>query len=81
MWENTMRSFAGWVVVRTILVADVMLLVTGGFMSVIWVSRPAGILAAGGMWLLAGALLGLLPLTDPYRVERRRIRRSRPRQA
>ena len=76
-----MRGFAGWIVVRTILIADVMLLVTGGFISVIWVSRPAGVLAAGGMWLLAGVLLALLPLTDPYRVEQRRIRRTRPRRA
>ena len=74
-----MRGFAGWIVVRTILIADVMLLVTGGFISALWVSRPAGILAAGGMWVLAGGLLGLLPLTDPYRVEQRRLRRARPR--
>lgn len=71
-----MRGFAGWIVVRTVLIADVMMLATGGVISLIWVSRPAGILAAAGMWLLAGGLLGLLPLTDPYRVQQRRARKA-----
>jgi hypothetical protein len=71
------RHLAGWIVVRTILVADVTLLVAAGFISLVWVSAPAGILAAGAMWIGAGCLAGLMPLTDPYRIERRRLRRSR----
>jgi hypothetical protein len=58
------------------LVADAGLLVVGGFISLIWVSQPAGTLGAAGMWLLAGGLFGLLPLTDPYRVEGRRHSRT-----
>jgi hypothetical protein len=69
------RGIAGWIVVRTILVADVFLLVVAGFISVVWVSPPAGIIAAGVMWLAAGGLLALLPLTDPRRVEERWYRK------
>ena len=71
-----MRRMAGWIVLRTMLVADVGLLVVAGFISLIWVSQPAGTLGAAGIWLLAGGLIGLLPLTDPYRVERRRNRKA-----
>jgi hypothetical protein len=74
-WGSAMRHFAGWIVVRTILVADVVLLVAIGFISLLWVAAPAGALAAAALWLGAGGLLGLLPLTDPYRVEARRLRR------
>jgi hypothetical protein len=42
---------------------------------VVWVSPPAGIIAAGVMWLAAGGLLALLPLTDPRRVEERWYRK------
>jgi hypothetical protein len=73
-----LRHFAGWIVVRTILVADVALLVVAGFMSLLWVSRPAGFIAAGAMWLVAGGLLGLLPLTDRYRAEERWYRKHHP---
>jgi hypothetical protein len=72
-----MRGLAGWIVVRTILIADVALLVVAGFIALIWVSQPAGTLAAAAMWLVAGVLVGLLPLTDPYRVEERRNRQRR----
>jgi hypothetical protein len=70
-----MRGFAGWIVVRAMLVADVALLVVCGFIALLWVAVPAGALIAASLWLGAGGLLGLLPLTDPYRVERRRLRR------
>jgi hypothetical protein len=66
-----MRHFAGWIVFRTILLADAVLVVVCGFMALLWVAPPGGILAAAGLWLLAGGLLGLLPLTDPYRAEQR----------
>jgi hypothetical protein len=71
-----MRGFAGWVVVRTMLIADVALLVACGFIALLWVARPAGVLVAVGVWLGAGGLLGLLPLTDPYRAQRRRLQRA-----
>jgi len=73
-----MRNFAGWIVVRTILVADVVLLVVVGFIALMWVAHPAGIVAAAAIWLVAGGLLGLLPLTDRYRAERRWYRKSHP---
>ena len=72
-----MKGLAGWIVVRTILIADLVLVVVAGFMSLLWVQRPGGVIIAGGMWLGAGLLLGLLPFTDPYRVEARRYRRGR----
>jgi hypothetical protein len=66
-----MRHFAGWIVVRTMLLADAVLITVCGFIALIWVTAPGGVLAAAGLWLLAGGLLGLLPLTDPYRAEER----------
>jgi hypothetical protein len=68
---------SGWIVVRTILVMDVLIVVVVGFLALIWVSYPAGPLVALASWLGAGGLLGLLPLTDPYRVQARRLRDSR----
>ena len=75
-----MRHFAGWIVVRTILVADAVLLVVCGFMALVWVAPPGGILAAAAMWGVAGGLFGLLPLTDPYRAEQRWRRKQALRQ-
>ena len=70
-----MRGMGGWIVVRTILVTDTILLVLIGFMALLWVAAPAGPAVAVGTWLGAGGLLGLLPLTDPYKVQERRRRR------
>jgi hypothetical protein len=70
-----MRHMAGWIVVRTILVADVALLIVSGFICLIWVAAPGGVLVAAALWMIAGGLLGLLPYTDPYRAERCRARR------
>lgn len=69
-----MRGMGGWIVVRTILIADVVVLLAVGFVCVRWVSQPAGPVGAVLCWLGAGALVGLLPLTDPYRVQARRAR-------
>jgi hypothetical protein len=75
-----MRHLAGWIVVRTILVADVVLLVVSGFICLVWVAPPGGVLVGAALWLVAGGLLGVLPYTDPYRAEQRRYRRrARPR--
>jgi hypothetical protein len=70
-----MGGLGGWIVVRTILIADVVLLLAVGFAALIWVSQPAGALGAIFSWLAAGVLLALLPTTDPYRVQARRARR------
>ena len=70
-----MRHFAGWIVVRSILVADVVLLVVSGFIALLWVAAPGGVLIAATLWLLAGGVLALLPYTDPYRVEERWLRK------
>ncbi len=69
-----MRHLAGWIVVRTILVADVALLIVSGFICLVWVAAPGGVLVAAALWMLAGGLLGLLPYTDPYRAEQRQPR-------
>jgi hypothetical protein len=69
------RHFAGWIVIRTIMVADAVLLVVSGFIALLWVAAPAGDLVAATLWLLAGGVLGLLPYTDPYRAEARWLRK------
>ena len=46
-----MKGLAGWIVFRTILIADLVLVVVAGFMSLLWVQRPGGVIIAGGMWL------------------------------
>ena len=75
-----MRGMRGWIVVRAILVMDVIILLTVGFICLIWVTSPPGPIVASAFWMGAGGLLGLLPLTDPYHVEaRRRRRRPAPR--
>jgi len=60
------------IVLRVLLLADGVLLVGVGIVAVIYVDHPAGLYLAGGMWLAAGVLFGLLPLTDPYRRDRHR---------
>ncbi len=44
-----MRLFAGWIVFRTILLADAVLVLVCGFVSLLWVAPPRGILAAAGL--------------------------------
>jgi hypothetical protein len=71
---------ASLLVVRYLLISNGLLLVAVGFVSLLYVDRPAGILLAGGFWLFAGLLFGTVPLTDPYRHERieRRTRGPAP---
>ena len=64
-------SASSLLVLRVLLLADAAVLFVVGGMAVAFVERPAGLVAAGCAWLLAGALLACLPLTDPYRHERR----------
>ena len=65
-------SASSLLVLRVLLLADAVVLAVVGGIAVAFVERPAGLVAACGAWLLAGALLACLPLTDPYRHERRR---------
>ena len=58
-------------VLRLLLVSNAVVLAAVGGIAVAFVERPAGVIAAGCCWVGAGCLLGLLPLTDPYRVPRR----------
>ena len=60
------------VVLRVLMVADGVILVAIGFVALRYVDHPAGIYIASGLWLAAGVLFGLLPLTDPYRRDRHR---------
>jgi hypothetical protein len=62
-------------VLRLLVVANAIVVAAVGGLSLAYVERPAGTIGAGLCWAFAGGLLGLLPLTDPYRVPRPRHRR------
>ena len=66
-----MRRLGTLLVVRVLVVANTIVLLVVGGLSLAYVERPAGVLGAAVCWALAGCLIGLLPLTDPYRVSRR----------
>jgi len=58
------------------LIANGLTLLTVGVLYLVYGSRPSG-LAVGGILIAAAVLLvSCLPLTDPYRHERRRSQRS-----
>jgi hypothetical protein len=67
-----MRRVRALMVLRLLLVADAVVLAAVGALSLAYVERPAGAIGAALCWLFTGGLLGLLPLTDPYRVPRHR---------
>ena len=67
-----MRRLGTLLVLRVLLVSNTLILVAVGGLSLAYVDRPAGVIGAALCWVVAGGLLGLLPLTDPYRVPRRR---------
>jgi hypothetical protein len=54
-------------VLRLLLVSNAVVLTAVGGISLAFVERPAGVIGAAGCWVFAGCLLGLVPLTDPYR--------------
>src|SRR5207245_10840520 len=64
-------SASSTLVVRVLLVADAFILAVVGAIAALFVERPAGLFFAGGAWLFAGAPFGCLPLTHPYRPEKR----------
>jgi hypothetical protein len=70
------RSIGSLLLIRVLLIANGLTLLTIGALYVIYGSRPGG-LAVGGV-LIAGAVLlfSCIPLTDPYRHERRRSQRG-----
>jgi hypothetical protein len=63
-------SPASLLVIRILLVADGLIVAVVGAISALYVERPAGLIFAGGAWLLAVILFGCVRLTDPYRHER-----------
>jgi hypothetical protein len=65
------RSAASLLVVRVILIANVLVLITVGLLFLLFAERPAGFVIGGVLWLVAAGLVACLPLTDPYRRERR----------
>jgi hypothetical protein len=69
------RSVASLLVLRYLLISNGLLVAAVGFISLLYVERPAGFVVAGAAWLLAGMLFGCIPFTDPYRSERTNRRR------
>jgi hypothetical protein len=67
-----MRRVRALMVVRLLLVSNAVVVASVGALSLAYVERPAGPIGAALCWLLTGGLLGLLPLTNPYRVPRHR---------
>jgi len=65
-----MRRLRTLLVLRLLLVANVVIITTVGGLWFAFVDGSAGPIGAALCWLAAGGLLGLLPLTDPYRVPR-----------
>jgi hypothetical protein len=59
-------------VLRLLVVSNAVVVTAVGGLSFAYVERPAGQIGAALCWVFAGGLLGLLPLTDPYRVPRHR---------
>jgi hypothetical protein len=64
-----MRRVESLVVVRSLVVANAILLAVVGALFFFFGASPAGVLVAAGLWSGAGLLLGCLPLTDPRRGE------------
>jgi hypothetical protein len=54
---------------RTITVANMVMLTVIGAMLGLWMERPAGLVLGGFCWLVAVGLFFVLPLLDPYRNE------------
>ncbi len=70
-WSKS-QSPVALLVVRLLLVANALVLLAAGALSLASVARPAGIVGAALLWALAGCLLALVPYTNPRRGERSR---------
>jgi hypothetical protein len=68
------RSIGGLLVIRFLLVANSIALLAIGALYLLYGARPAGLVVGGVLLGAALALLGCVPLTDPYRAPRRRGR-------
>ena len=62
-----MRRLRTLMVLRLLIVSNAVVVTAVGGLALAFVDRPAGAFIAAGCWVFAGCLLGLLPLTDPYR--------------
>jgi hypothetical protein len=60
------------IVLRTLVLADGVLLAVLGGLALAYVQHPGGVYLAAGLWLASAIVFGLLPLTDPYRRDRHR---------
>ncbi len=67
-----MRRIRALLVVRLLLVSNAVVITAVGGLALAFVDPPAGPAGAVLCWAFAGCLLGLLPLTDPYRAPRTR---------
>ena len=56
-------------VIRTLLLANGLLLTAVGLISFLYVQRPAGFVFAGLAWATAGVMFGCIHFTDFYRHE------------
>jgi hypothetical protein len=63
-------------VLRFLLVANSIALIAIGGLYLAYGARPSGYYVGGVLIAFAAVLLSCLPLTDPYRVERNRVRRA-----
>jgi hypothetical protein len=56
-------------VIRLLLITNGILLGVVGLISFLYVERPAGLVGAGVVWVVAATLFGCVHLTDFYRHE------------
>ncbi len=68
------RSLHGLLVVRTMLISNGALLALIGVLYLAFGSHPTGYVVGGVLCACAVALWALVPLTDPYRSDRRTTR-------
>jgi hypothetical protein len=68
------RSLHGMLVVRTMLISNGALLALIGALYAVFGGRPSGFIVGGVLGACAVTLWALVPLTDPYRSDRRTAR-------
>jgi hypothetical protein len=69
---TSQRSFQSLLVMRFLLITNGIILAVVGALYVAYGSRPAGYVIGGILGAAALAMWAMVPLTDPYRSERRR---------
>ncbi|HVM65830.1 MAG TPA: hypothetical protein VMU14_13275 [Acidimicrobiales bacterium] len=68
------RSLHAMLVVRTMLISNGALLALIGALYAVFGGRPSGFIVGGVLGACAATLWALVPLTDPYRSDRRTAR-------